>query len=115
MKHLILARTTCTCISQNDSSVLHSGLANRVVPKGQSLEEAIALAEQLSSFPQQCLRTDRNSALRSAPGGNIKQLLAQEYSNGMEVIVKGEATTGARKFVEGDGRHGDFHIQKENQ
>lgn len=39
------------------------GLANRVVPKGQSRRAAEELAAQLSALPQQCLRSDRLSAL----------------------------------------------------
>ncbi|XP_061777893.1 enoyl-CoA hydratase EchA19 isoform X2 [Nerophis ophidion] len=41
------------------------GLANRVVPDGQGLQAALQLAEQISSFPQQCMRSDRSSAIYS--------------------------------------------------
>ena len=39
-----------------------TGLANRVVPKGKALEEALKLAKQIAAFPQACLNTDRRSA-----------------------------------------------------
>ena len=41
------------------------GLANRVVPVGQSLQVAKELAHQLSAFPQLCMLADRASAYRS--------------------------------------------------
>ncbi|HLM15069.1 MAG TPA: crotonase/enoyl-CoA hydratase family protein, partial [Reyranella sp.] len=34
------------------------GLANRLVPQGQALAEAMALAQHLTRFPQTCLRSD---------------------------------------------------------
>src|SRR5215213_4696232 len=37
------------------------GLANRVVPVGESLTAAHDLAEQIAAFPQLCLRADRDS------------------------------------------------------
>src|SRR6201992_655389 len=39
------------------------GLANRVVPKGQARQAAEELAAELAALPQQCLRSDRLSAL----------------------------------------------------
>src|SRR5713226_7106117 len=38
------------------------GLANRLVPKGQTLDAAVRLAHELAEFPQRCLRSDRLSA-----------------------------------------------------
>lgn len=48
------------------------GLANRVVPKGQSRRAAEELAAQLSALPQQCLRSDRLSALHQWGGNGIR-------------------------------------------
>src|SRR6201998_3940051 len=42
---------------------LAMGLANLVVPKGQARQAAEELAAQLAALPQQCLRSDRLSAL----------------------------------------------------
>lgn len=42
---------------------LAMGLANRVVPKGQARQAAEVLAAELAALPQQCLRSDRLSAL----------------------------------------------------
>ena len=86
---------------------LNIGLANRVVPKQQGLEEAISLAEQLCQFPQHCLRTDRASATRQAQGrGDMGSALAQEYTAGLQVVQ--EAVKGATEFSQGKGRHGTF-------
>jgi len=41
---------------------LRMGLANRIVEDGTALSSALALAGQLASFPQACLRSDRLSA-----------------------------------------------------
>src|SRR5471030_1961813 len=38
------------------------GLANRLVPEGQALSEAKALAEAIAKFPQLCMRSDRRSS-----------------------------------------------------
>ena len=38
------------------------GLANRLVPQGQALAEARALAEVIAKFPQLCMRSDRRSS-----------------------------------------------------
>src|ERR1700684_1372283 len=43
---------------------LRIGLANRLVPKGETRAHAIALANEVARFPQTCLRADRLSAVR---------------------------------------------------
>jgi enoyl-CoA hydratase len=42
---------------------LRMGLVNRLVPPGQALPAAIALAKQLAALPQTCMRNDRRSRL----------------------------------------------------
>ena len=83
------------------------GLANRLVPEGKALEAALALAGDLARFPQQCLRSDR---LSSYEQWSLSQedALRNETRRGLEVIRSGEARTGARRFVEGHGRHGSM-------
>ena len=44
------------------AEALAIGLANRVVEPGTALEAAIALAETIAAFPQDCLRSDRRSS-----------------------------------------------------
>ena len=89
------------------SSPSCTGLANRVVKEGKSLEEALTLAHQLAKFPQHCLRADRNSALRSSTANQFRSLLALEVDEGMKVIRK-ESIKGAQQFARGEGRGGAF-------
>uniref|UniRef100_A0A146R387 Ethylmalonyl-CoA decarboxylase n=1 Tax=Fundulus heteroclitus TaxID=8078 RepID=A0A146R387_FUNHE len=82
------------------------GLANRVVPDGQALQAAVQLAEQISSFPQQCLRTDRSSALYSCyDARSFTQAMQHEFDHGVQVI-QAEAIPGAIRFTSGAGRGG---------
>jgi enoyl-CoA hydratase len=83
------------------------GLANRKVPAGQALPEALKLAREIAAFPQQCLRNDRASALRQA-GRSMREALAQEFALGLQTLNSGEAGAGASRFVAGAGRHGRF-------
>ena len=86
---------------------LQIGLANRVVADGEALSEALALAGLLCRFPQTCLRSDRLSACEQW-GLPLDSALANEFRRGMEVIASRETVTGASRFAEGRGRHGDF-------
>jgi enoyl-CoA hydratase len=81
------------------------GLANRVVPKGSALSEALALARQIASFPQACLRSDRLSALEQWDLGE-DDAARNETRRGLAVLASGEALSGAARFAEGEGRHG---------
>uniref|UniRef100_A0A672MSZ1 Zgc:101569 n=1 Tax=Sinocyclocheilus grahami TaxID=75366 RepID=A0A672MSZ1_SINGR len=84
------------------------GLANRVVPDGQALQVALELAEQVSAFPQLCLRADRNSAYYAVfDSSSFTQAMQYEFDNGLPVVVA-EAVTGATKFSLGAGRGGTF-------
>lgn len=79
------------------------GLANRVVPKGQSRRAAEELAAQLSALPQQCLRSDRLSALHQW-GTTESEALDFEFASISRVAA--EANEGAGRFAAGAGRHG---------
>ena len=81
------------------------GLANRVVPKSSALPEALALARQISSFPQSCLRNDRLSALEQWDMGE-EDAARNETRRGLAVLASGEALSGAARFAKGQGRHG---------
>lgn len=80
------------------------GLANRVVPAGEALAAARALAAELASFPQTCLRSDRASAL-DQHGVPEHDALAAEYRHGLRALET-EALPGAARFTAGAGRHG---------
>ena len=86
---------------------LQMGLANRVVDTGRALTAALELAEQLSGFPQQCLRNDRASTLAQW-GLDEAAALGQEFSLGQQTLNSGETVRGAGRFRDGDGRHGRF-------
>ena len=83
------------------------GLANRIVPPGTALAEALTLARQLAAFPQRCMRSDRLSSYRQweLP---LAQALAEETRLGLDVIMSGETAAGAQRFAAGAGRHGGF-------
>ncbi|WP_370289989.1 crotonase/enoyl-CoA hydratase family protein [Nocardioides sp.] len=84
---------------------LRMGLANRVVPHGTAVDEAVRLAHQLAAFPQTCLRHDRLSVLEQEGLGE-DDALAAEYHHGTVSIA--EALAGAARFADGAGRHGSF-------
>jgi enoyl-CoA hydratase len=86
---------------------LQLGLANRVVAKGEALAAALVLARQIAAFPQQCMRNDRASARRQHELP-LREALAQEFALGRATLASGEAEGGARRFVQGTGRHGRF-------
>jgi len=79
------------------------GLVDRLVPAGAALDEAIVLAEQIASFPQATLRSDR-AAVLGGLGLPLADGLALERSLGIEVLDV--ARDGARRFAAGEGRHG---------
>lgn len=84
------------------------GLANRVVPKGRSLEEAMGLARLLVGFPQRCMNADRRSAYFAAyEAGSFEEAMKFEFGNGVPVVEE-EAVKGAERFRSGAGRHGVF-------
>ncbi len=81
------------------------GLANRVVAPGQALDTAVQLAAQLAELPQNCLRSDRLSAIEqwSLDAG---QALSHEVRLGLVTVRSGETVAGAARFRDGAGRHG---------
>ncbi|WP_421997244.1 crotonase/enoyl-CoA hydratase family protein [Reyranella sp.] len=85
---------------------LEWGLANRVVPEGHALPEAITLAHQLARFPQTCLRSDRRSSYEQWSLG-LGQALVNEAEHGMPALRQ-EAQAGAARFAAGKGRGGGF-------
>jgi len=89
------------------AEALELGLANRVVADGQALAAALVLARQIAAFPQACLRNDRLSARRQH-GLPLREGMAQEFALGLATLASGEAAEGARRFVDGAGKHGRF-------
>lgn len=81
------------------------GLANRIVPTGQALAEAVTLAKELAALPQRCLRSDRLSSLEQW-SLDWPAAMLNEFRHGMTVIRSGESFAGASRFASGAGRHG---------
>src|SRR5690606_36021931 len=48
----------------NAREALNIGLVNEIVPQGQSLARAVALAKQIAALPQPAIRTDKEAAVR---------------------------------------------------
>jgi len=90
--------------SVDAAEALKIGLANRVVPAGQALAEAQALAASLAAFPQTCLREDRASVLEQ-DGLDEAAALANEFRHGLTSLAV-DALPGAARFAAGEGRHG---------
>ena len=82
---------------------LRMGLANRLVPPGEALPAAIALAEELASRPQAALRSDRLSSYEqwSLP---LDDALAAEYRHGMDTLRSGEMVGGLERYESGAWR-----------
>lgn len=87
------------------SEALQMGLCNRVVPAGQALPAALALAEQIAGFPQKTMRADRASVYAQWDL-DMPHALHQEWQGGKTCIAEG--LQGAARFAAGAGRHGDF-------
>jgi len=83
------------------------GLANRIVEPGKAFEEALALAERLARFPQNCMRSDRLSSYRQWDLA-LRDAIVEETRLGLGVIRSGETIAGAGRFAGGAGRHGAF-------
>ena len=87
-----------------DANEAHAmGLANRVVPKGQARQHAEELAAKLAALPQQCMRSDRSSALNQW-GTAESDALDFEFASISRVGA--ESLAGAKRFADGAGRHG---------
>jgi len=83
------------------------GLANRIVHPGEALESALGLAQQLTQFPQMCMRHDRQSSYDQW-SMSLPDAIAHETRLGRQVVDSGETLKGATRFAGGHGRHGSF-------
>ncbi len=82
---------------------LRLGLANRLVPPGRALREAISLAHEIASRPQAALRSDRLSSYEQWSLGLV-EALAGEYHHGMATLATGEMFGGLDQYASGDWR-----------
>jgi enoyl-CoA hydratase len=81
------------------------GLANRLCEDGTARETAVALAQDLTRYPQACMRADRISAMRQWSFGP-EQALGNEWKS--VSTFRAEGMSGAERFASGKGRSGDF-------
>ncbi|MGA8922731.1 MAG: crotonase/enoyl-CoA hydratase family protein [Candidatus Dormiibacterota bacterium] len=88
------------------------GLVERLVEPGAALAEAVKLAHEIAGFPQGSLRADRRSVLNQW-GLNLDEATREESGGGAVVLSSGESQAGARRFVEGVGRHGDGTVRQD--
>ncbi len=81
------------------------GLCERVVAQGEALSAAEALAAEIARFPQECLRADRRSVYGQA-GQPLIAAMRAEFAGGLPALRR-EGLSGAARFRDGKGRHGD--------
>jgi enoyl-CoA hydratase len=84
---------------------LRMGLANRLVPPGRALPEAIALARDIASRPQAALRHDRLSSYEQWSLALDAALLG-EYRHGVSAIESRELVGGLERYASGSWRGG---------
>ncbi len=73
------------------------GLANEVVPSGQSLERAMEIAKYLCTLPQPAMRSDKEAAVRGF-GESLDEGLRIEAGLFLDSIYEPETMEGLRQF-----------------
>jgi enoyl-CoA hydratase len=81
------------------------GLCEYVVESGGARAKAEELARQIAAFPQECVRADLYSTKRQS-GLSVREGLIQEWESSFPVLAA-EGISGAGRFRDGAGRHGD--------
>ncbi|VAV89025.1 Enoyl-CoA hydratase @ Enoyl-CoA hydratase EchA5 [hydrothermal vent metagenome] len=79
------------------------GLVDRLVPAGATRQEAEALAHQIASYPQVCMRNDRLSVYESI-GCSTEEAMHNEFLRGMDSIANGDMVGGIDRFHRGEHR-----------
>jgi enoyl-CoA hydratase len=82
---------------------LRMGLANRLVPPGRALPEAVALAREIAGLPQAALRSDRLSSYEQW-SQTLDDALAGEYRHGRATLATGEMISGLARYASGAWR-----------
>jgi enoyl-CoA hydratase/carnithine racemase len=78
---------------------LRVGLANEVVPRGESLARAMHIAKELCALPQGAMRSDKQAALQGF-GKPLEEGLRIEAELGQAAIASDDMREGARAFLE---------------
>jgi enoyl-CoA hydratase len=79
------------------------GLANRLVPKGHALAEALILAREIASKPQAAVRSDRLSSYQQW-SQSLDEALLTEYHQGTATLATGEMFDGLASYAGGAWR-----------
>jgi enoyl-CoA hydratase len=80
---------------------LRIGLANEVVPEGQALPRALALAHEIAALPQGAIRTDKETLLRNA-GRTLAEQLRFEAEQTLSMFLRRDShAIGAQAFKDG--------------
>src|SRR5690349_93832 len=87
------------------AEALAIGLVDRVVAAGAARAAAEQLAHKIAALPQQCLRSDRASALEGGWLGE-DEAMANEFRHGMTVLAAPGMADGVDRFRGGAGRGG---------
>jgi enoyl-CoA hydratase len=82
---------------------LRMGLVNRLVPAGEALPAAVALAQEIAAKPQAAVRSDRCSSYEQWSLG-LEDALAGEYRHGMTTLETGEMLGGLDDYASGGWR-----------
>jgi len=80
------------------------GLITKIVPNGSAIEAAVALAKEISKFPDGPLANDKNSLYRASMP-DFDKLMDDEFKDGRKQLKS--AIKNAKRFYQGHGRHGD--------
>ncbi len=83
---------------------LEIGLVNRVVGAGRARSEAEKIALGIADFPQEAMLCDRRSAIRQFDLP-LERALREESEAALK--ARQAAVSGARRFADGEGRHGE--------
>jgi len=81
------------------------GLVERLVPSGSALAHARSLAREIAQHPQPTMLADRQSVYAQW-SLSYEEAMRAEHRGGVRSVQSGEAAAGARRFAEGQGRHG---------
>lgn len=74
------------------------GLANRIVPKGQSKAAAITLAKEIAAFPQECMLADRQSVYHQH-NLSLEDAIKNEFKGG-KPIAQNKLQAGVKRFID---------------
>ena len=88
------------------------GLANEVVPRGQSLAKAIEMAEFICGLPQPAIRTDKEAAVRGF-GESLEEGLRIEAEKFLDSIYDPATMEGLKQF--NDRLHPDRRSDSPNK